>query len=50
MSLEVSFSSDFASCRLEFFKVLVSNFEARVFQSRKVSNLPLYTPTREDWG
>ena len=26
-------------------KVLVSNFKTRVSQSRKVSNLPFYTPT-----
>ena len=30
---------------LDFFEVSISNFEAWVSQSRKVSNLPFYTPS-----
>ena len=41
MGLEISFSGDFVSQRLE---VSVSNFETRAWQSRKVSNLAIYTP------
>ena len=42
MGLEVSFSSsDFASRRLQN---SASNFETWVSQSRKVSNLPFFTP------
>jgi len=33
MGLEVSFSGNFASWRLKFFEVLVSNFGTRVLQS-----------------
>ena len=43
MILEVSFSADFASWRLDFLSLgdLVSNFETRVLE---VSNLPFFTP------
>ena len=44
IGLEVSFSDTFASWTLKVFKVWVSNFETGDSQSRKVLNLPFYTP------